>query len=89
MAAASLEPIDIIFIKRGGEDGAEGWLLLSTKDVFRSSGSGEPPVGAGSAPTGLSGSEKESDGPVLNVTPDQPFLSNRDYGFNSSTQRRC
>lgn len=41
MAAASLEPIDIIFIKRGGEDGAEGWLLLSTKDVFRSSGSGK------------------------------------------------
>lgn len=41
MAAASLGTIDIIFIKKGGEDGAEGWLLLITKDVFRSSGSGK------------------------------------------------
>lgn len=51
VAAASLEPIDIILIKRGGEDGAEGWLLLSTKDVFHSSGP--------DAPTGFSGSEKK------------------------------
>lgn len=65
MAAASLGTIDIIFIKRGGEDGAQGWLSLSTKDVFRSSGSGK------SLRHRLASAvveKKKSDGPVLNVT---------------------